>query len=95
MTYELTFLESAQKEWKKLSPEIKEQFKTKLKQRLLTPIIPKDKLSGMKNCYKIKLKSVGYRLVYKVIESRLVIQIIAVGRRDKNYIYKMANARSI
>ena len=86
---------SAQKEWKKLSPEIKEQFKTKLKQRLLTPIIPKDKLSGMKNCYKIKLKSVGYRLVYKVIESRLVIQIIAVGRRDKNYIYKMANARSI
>ncbi len=93
MTYNLIFLESAQKEWKKLSRDIREQFKVKLTQRLLTPRIPKDKLAGMMDCYKIKLKAVGYRLVYKVIDSRLVVQVIAVGRRDKNYIYKVAQDR--
>jgi mRNA interferase RelE/StbE len=93
MTYELTFLESAKKEWAKLNPDIQKQFKTKLIQRLITPKIQKDKLSGMPDCYKIKLKSVGYRLVYKVIESRLVVQVIALGRRDKDMAYKLAHKR--
>jgi mRNA interferase RelE/StbE len=83
MTYDLTFLESAQKEWNKLAPDIQKQFKSKLAQRLITPHIPKDKLAGMRDCYKIKLKNVGYRLVYKIIESRVVIQIVAVGNRGR------------
>lgn len=47
----------------------------------------------MKDCYKIKLSTVGYRLVYKVIEEKVVIQVITVGRRDKNYVYKTAIKR--
>lgn len=93
MTYNLTFLESAQREWKKLNSDIREQFKVKLAQRLATPRVNKDKLSGMKDCYKIKLRTVGYRLVYKVIDARLVVQVIAVGPRNKNYIYKVAQDR--
>lgn len=93
MTYKLTFLESAQKEWQKLSPNIQKQFKTKLTQRLLVPKVQKDKLSGMSDCYKIKLRSVGYRVIYKFIDSRLVVQVIAVGSRDKDYIYKIAHKR--
>ena len=93
MTYKLTFLESSQKEWQKLSPNIQKQFKTKLIERLLVPKVQKDKLSCMSDCYKIKLRSVGYRLIYKVIDSRLVVQVIDVGPRDKDYVYKIASKR--
>lgn len=93
MTYELTFLETAKKEWKKLSPDIQKQFKTKLQERLINPHIPKAKLSTMLNCCKIKLHSVGYRLVYKVIDARLVVQVVAIGRRDQNTVYKLAHSR--
>ncbi len=93
MIYELTFLETAKKEWKKLSPDIQKQFKAKLQERLIKPHIPKAKLSTMPNCYKIKLHSVGYHLVYKVIEARLVVQVVAIGRRDQNTVYKLAHNR--
>jgi len=93
MTYKLTFLESAKKEWDKLSEQIKNDFKKKLLQRLENPIISKDNLSGLKNCYKIKLRAVGYRLVYKVFKDKVVIQVIAVGRRDKNLVYNCTKMR--
>jgi mRNA interferase RelE/StbE len=40
------------------------------------------------DCYKIKLRAAGYRLVYRVIKQRLVVQVIAVGKRDKNEVYR-------
>ena len=90
MTYKLSFLEIAFNEWKKLAPSIKEQFKKKLKERLENPCVPKDKLLGMENCYKIKLRAVGYRMVYQVIQDRVVVQVVAIGRRDKDMVYKLA-----
>ena len=87
MIYKLTFLESAKKEWDKLNPIIQGQFKRKLNERLKNPFVPKDKLSNLPNCYKIKLKSIGYRLVYKIFNDRLVIQVVAVGKRDKSLVY--------
>lgn len=93
MTYKITFLKSAKKEWDKLNPVIKKQFKTKLMQRLEEPCIPKDKLVGMQNCYKIKLRALGFRLVYKVFKEKITIQVIAVGKRDKDLVYKLAHHR--
>jgi mRNA interferase RelE/StbE len=93
MIYNLTFLESAKKEWDKLGATIKVQFKKKLEDRLKHPHVIKDRLSGMKDCYKIKLRTVGYRLVYKVIDERLVIQVVTVAKRDKDIVYKLAHHR--
>ncbi|MBY0500920.1 MAG: type II toxin-antitoxin system RelE/ParE family toxin [Alphaproteobacteria bacterium] len=93
MTYKLTFLKSAKKEWNKLAPPIKEQFKNKLVTRLENPCIPKDRLTGMVDCYKIKLRASRYRLVYKVVNDRVTVQVIAVGKRDKEEVYKIAHTR--
>jgi len=93
MTYKLTFLESAKKEWDKLPFEIQRQIKTKLQKIVNNPHIPKNKLSGFKNCYKIKLRTSGYRLVYQVYEDKIVIQVIAVGKRDKSEIYQLVHHR--
>ncbi|WP_300525100.1 type II toxin-antitoxin system RelE/ParE family toxin [Alcanivorax sp.] len=86
-------LPSAQKEWKKLDGSIREPFKKKLRERLNNPHVPKDKLSGMPDCYKIKLRSIGYRLVYKVIDERLVVQVVGAGRRDASAIYNVVKKR--
>lgn len=85
MTYDLEFDARALKEWKSLNKSISEQFKKKLNGILENPHIPKNKLSGndFKNCYKIKLRALGYRLIYKVIEEENVIQVITIGKKDK------------
>lgn len=47
----------------------------------------------LQNTYKIKLRDAEYRLVYEVIEQRLVIVVMAVGRRDHDEVYLAASKR--
>lgn len=91
MSYELEFKESALKAWKKLDSSIQKQFKNKFKQRLENPKVLKDKLSGFDNVYKIKLKALGYRLAYEVIDDRLVVLVLVVRKRENDEIYKKLN----
>lgn len=93
MTYKLVFKHDAEKEWKKLDSTIKQQFKKKLKERLENPRVESARLNGMKDCYKIKLLSVGYRLVYQVRDSEIVVSVVAVGKRERNQVYKIATKR--
>lgn len=93
MSYKLKFLPTALKEWKKLENAIQVQFKKKLEERLEFPHIPSCQLSGFKNHYKIKLRASGYRLVYEVIDEEIYILVIAIGKRDKNVVYKKAMER--
>ena len=92
-TYRLTFLRDAKKEWDKLGANIRAQFAKKLKERLRNPRVPAARLSGLPDCYKIKLRSAGYRLVYRVYDDRIVVQVVTVGRRDRNLVYKIAAGR--
>ncbi|MDP8034566.1 type II toxin-antitoxin system RelE/ParE family toxin [Pasteurella atlantica] len=93
MSYSLKFLPIALKEWKKTPPNIQAQFKQKLRERLENPHVPSAKLSGYRAVYKIKLRTVGYRLVYEVIDNELVVYVLAVGRRDKNAVYQNLKSR--
>jgi mRNA interferase RelE/StbE len=93
MSYELEFLEEALAEWKRLDGSIKEQFKKKLTERLEEPRVPSAKLFGHSDRYKIKLRSIGYRLVYEVQDEHLIVLVVAVGKRDKNAVYKAAENR--
>ena len=93
MTYELAFLEVSLKEWEKLDRNIKIQFKKKLEERLETPRVPSAKLHGHDDRYKIKLRSIGYRLVYQVNDEVLTVLVVAVGKRERNAVYKAAESR--
>ena len=93
MTYNLDFLEEALEEWNKLNPSIKHPLKKKLMKVLENPRVPKNKLSGHSNRYKIKLRSIGYRLVYEVIDDEVIVLVIAVGKRENNSVYDDANSR--
>jgi len=93
MTYELGFLEDALKEWRKLDNVVRAQFKKRLIERLESPRVPSARLAGHPDRYKIKLRSLGYRLVYEVRDSQLLVVVVAVGKRERNAVYKAAEVR--
>ena len=47
----------------------------------------------MADCYKIKLRSLGYRLIYRVDVDVVLVTVIAVGKRDKDQVYAAAKKR--
>jgi mRNA interferase RelE/StbE len=95
MTYELAFLDEALKEWRKLDSVTREQFKARLAERLLNPKIPSARLHGAKERYKIKLRNAGYRLVYEVRDQDVLVIVVAVGKRERNEVYRVAERRKI
>lgn len=92
-TYRLAFLPSALKEWEKLGANVRSQFKNKIAERLGNPHVVAARLSGIEGCYKIKLRAAGYRLVYRVDDKVVTVVIVAIGRRDRNLVYKIAAGR--
>ena len=93
MKYELGILEEALKEWGKLDNNTREQFNSKLTERLANPRVPASKLSGHKDRYKIKLRSVGYRLGYEVRDCEVIVIVFAVGKRERNAVNTAAAKR--
>ena len=93
MTYNLRFRVEAKKEWDALGATIRAQLKKKLAERLANPHVPAARLNGSTNRYKIKLRAVGYRLVYEVREAELVVSVIAVGKRERSAVYREAAKR--
>ena len=93
MTFKLRFHELAWQQWGKLDGSIKVPLKKKLLERLEAPRNPAAALAGMPDCYKIKLRQAGYRLVYRVDDDVVFVTVIAVGKRDKSAVYAAAAVR--
>jgi mRNA interferase RelE/StbE len=103
MIYELAFHPEALKEWVKLDPSVRSapadvtaagvQKETRRTPAQIHPRVPAAQLSGRSNRYKIKLRTVGYRLVYEVRDAELLILVVAVGKRDRNAVYRIATNR--
>jgi mRNA interferase RelE/StbE len=93
MSFELRFKDEALREWRRLDGSIRESFKKKLAERLIFPRVPASKLSGHPDRYKIKLRGAGYRLVYEVRDSEVVVVVIAVGKRERGEVYHLAAIR--
>jgi mRNA interferase RelE/StbE len=93
MTYSLEFDERALKEWRKLGDTVRGQLKKKLASILLNPRIEANRLHSLPDCYKIKLRSSGYRLVYQVIDREVVVFVVAVDKREGEEVYRKATDR--
>ena len=93
MTYELRFRRKP-KEWDGLGATIRAQFKKKLAERLENPHVPLGKAAwGAEPLQDQVARSVGYRLVYEVRDNELVVSVIAVGKRERNAVYRDAARR--
>jgi mRNA interferase RelE/StbE len=92
--YRLAFEHTARAEWDALDGSIKELLRKLLKRRLESPRVAGAQLHGeLGDCYKIKLRKHGYRLVYQVIDDRLIVLAIAVGKRERDAVYQAAVKR--
>lgn len=92
--YDVEWDPKALKELRKLDGVIRLQFLKKLQTRQGNPRVPGDALHGMKDCYKIKLRGAGYRLVYRVEDERIVILVVAIGKRERGSVYDSAKSRA-
>jgi mRNA interferase RelE/StbE len=92
-SYKLKFLPAAQREWNKLDGSIQQHFIKVLKRRLEEPRVATAALTGMPDCYKIKLRELGYRLVYHVDGQAIVVVVLAVGKRERGTVYEVARYR--
>ena len=93
MTYSLEFDARALKEWQKLGDTVRQQLKKKLAEVLPNPRIEANRLHSLPDCYKIKLRSSGYRLVSQVIDHEVVVFVVAVDRREREQAYRKAAER--
>ena len=92
--YRLKFLPEAIEEWNALDGSVKEVLRKALKKRLEQPHPPGAQLHGdLRNCYKIKLRKQGYRLVYSVEDDALVVLVLAVDKREDMAAYRSAVER--
>ena len=86
MIYELAIHPEAEKEWAKLDGSIKRRFKEKFaKERLKHPRIAKDALRELPDCYKIKITTPQFRLIYHVNDTKRLLTILSVATRDDVY----------
>ncbi|WP_103308414.1 MULTISPECIES: type II toxin-antitoxin system RelE/ParE family toxin [unclassified Pseudomonas] len=89
MTYSLEFDARALKEWHKLGDTVRQQLKKKLATILLNPRIEANRRHALPDCYKIKLRSSGYRLVYQEV----MVFVVAVDKREREQVYRKAAER--
>ncbi len=93
MTYSLEFDARALKEWQKLGDTIRQQLKKKLASVLLNPRVEANRLHSLPDCYKIKLRASGYRLIYQVRDNVVTVFVVAIGKREKEAAYHSATHR--
>lgn len=92
--YRLKFVPDAWAEWLALDGSVRELLKKALKKRLVQPRLPGSVLHGdLRDCYKIKLRKQGYRLVYQVEDDVLWVLVLAIDEREDLAAYRAALTR--
>lgn len=102
MTWRVEYLKTARRDLERLDPYNRKLILKAIQKTAERPLPPPDgigkplgnhasaKLSGF---YKIKLKNLGYRVVYQLIIEGGVMRIIVISVRDDEAVYKEAERR--
>lgn len=88
--YKFIFLPKAKKRFDRLDASIRRQLARKLEERCRNPRVQPDAMRDMPDCYKIKLRSRGIRLVYQVRDNQLILLVVGIGGREKEDAYRLA-----
>ncbi|WP_081794834.1 type II toxin-antitoxin system RelE/ParE family toxin [Pseudomonas sp. H1h] len=55
--------------------------------------IEANRLRELPDCYRVKLKNAGYRLIYEVIDHEIVEFVVSIGKREREAAYDAAQDR--
>lgn len=102
MKWEIEYLKEAQKDLKRLDPYNRRLILKAIEKTAERPLPPPDGIgkplgnyaaSSLSGYYKIKLRGIGYRVVYGLKQEQAVMKIIVIGIRDDEAVYKEAERR--
>ncbi|HCB96216.1 MAG TPA: addiction module toxin RelE [Ruminococcus sp.] len=102
MEWKIEYIKEAQRDLKNLDPYNRKLILKAIQKTALRPLPPPDgigkplgnhsatKLSGY---YKIKLRDLGYRVIYELVTENNVMKVIVISIRDDKLVYKEAERR--
>ena len=102
MEWKIEYIKEAQRDLKNLDSYNRKLVLKAIQKTALRPLPPPDgigkplgnhsatKLSGY---YKIKLRDLGYRVVYGLVRENNVMKVIVISIRDDELVYKEAERR--
>lgn len=102
MEWKIEYIKEAQRDLKNLDSYNRKLILKAIQKTALRPLPPPDgigkplgnhsatKLSGY---YKIKLRNLGYRVVYGLIRENNIMKVIVISIRDDELVYKEAERR--
>lgn len=102
MKWKIEYINEAQRDLKRLDPYNRKAILKAIDKTAERPLPPPDgigkplgnhassKLSGY---YKIKLRNLGYRVVYQLVKEGETMRIIVISIRDDEAVYKEAERR--
>lgn len=102
MKWKIEYINEAQRDLKRLDPYNRKTILKAIDKTAERPLPPPDgigkplgnhassKLSGY---YKIKLRNLGYRVVYQLVKEGETMRIIVISIRDDEAVYKEAERR--
>lgn len=102
MKWAVEYIKEAQKDLRKLDPYVRKLVLKAIEKTAECPLPPPDgigkplgnhatsKLSGF---YKIKLRNLGYRVVYDLVHEGNIMKIIIISVRNDEAVYKEAEHR--
>ncbi|MDO4291974.1 MAG: type II toxin-antitoxin system RelE/ParE family toxin [Eubacteriales bacterium] len=102
MSWTIEFIREAQHDLKKLDPYNQKIILKAIDKTAKRPLPPPDGIgkplgnhanSKLNGFLKIKLKALGYRVVYRLITEGSVMRIIVISIRDDEAVYKEAERR--
>ncbi len=102
MKWTVEYIKEAQKDLRKLDPYVRKLVLKAIEKTAERPLSPPDGIgkplgnhasSSLSGFYKIKLRNLGYRVVYDLVREGSVMKIIIISVRDDEAVYKEAERR--
>ena len=79
------------KDLPRLNKEIRDLIKRKIEKLIQDPSLGLPLRGNLSGYFKLRISK--YRVVYTIIKEQLIVLVIAVGKREKFFVYKTAEKR--
>ena len=102
MTWKIEYIREAQRDLQKLDPYNRRIILKAIEKTAERPLPPPDGIgkplghhasSNLTGYYKIKLRDLGYRIVYGLVREGNVMKVIVISIRDDEAVYREAERR--
>ena len=102
MTWKIEYIKEAQRDLLKLDPYNRRIILKAIEKTAERPLPPPDGIgkplghhasSNLTGYYKIKLRDLGYRVVYGLVREKEVMKVIVISIRDEEAVYQEAERR--